>query len=181
LQSAVAEGTLGEPLDSAVFAADQGELEGPLKEGQNYVVFEVMKVTPEKVQSLDEAKSQISAQLAEQNKQQAFAAFVRGYGSTWKSRTFCATDYLIERCANFKSDGRPPEANEACFEANPKTPAEACPAPIPQVKPSQPGTVNPLNPEGQKLAQRPRPSKLEEAVAPEGEIPGGVVPGPPGE
>ncbi|HUC07942.1 MAG TPA: peptidyl-prolyl cis-trans isomerase [Solirubrobacterales bacterium] len=181
LQSGVAEGTLGEPLDAEVFAAEQGELEGPLKEGESYVVFEVMKVTPEKVQSLDEAKSQISAQLAEQAKQQAFAAFVRGYGSRWTSRTFCASDFLIERCANFESDGRPPEADEACFEANPKTPAEACPAPIPQVKPAQPGTVSPLNAEGQKLAQRPRPSKLEEAVAPEGEIPGGVVPEAAGE
>ena len=35
-----------------------------------------MKITPEKVQSLDEAKSQISAQLAEQAKQETFARFV---------------------------------------------------------------------------------------------------------
>jgi parvulin-like peptidyl-prolyl isomerase len=176
LQSGVAEGTLGEPLNAAVFAADQGVLEGPLQERKTYIVFEVMKITPEKVQSLDEAKSQISAQLAEQDKQQSFSAFVRNYGGKWKSRTFCASDYLIERCANFENDGRPAEANEACFEANPKKPAEACPAPVPQVKPAQPGTVTPLNPEGQKLAQRPRPSKLEEAAAPEGEVPGGVVP-----
>jgi parvulin-like peptidyl-prolyl isomerase len=181
LQSAVTEGTLGEPLDTAVFAASQGELEGPLKDGKGYTVFEVMKVTPEKVQSLDEAKPQISAQLAEQAKQQTFAAFVRGYGNTWTARTFCAADFMIARCANFEGDGRAPEANEACFEANPKTPPEACPAPVPQVKPAQPGTVSPLNREGQKLAQRPRPSKLEEALPPEGEIPGGVVPGAPGE
>ena len=184
LQSAVTEGsgTLQEPLEAAVFAAEQGELEGPLKEGKTYTVFEVMKITPEKVQSLDEAKSQISAQLAEQAKQQTFAAFVRNYGSRWKSRTFCAAGYTIERCDNFKSDGRPPESNPACFEANPKAPAEACSAPIPQVKPAQPGTVSPLNREGQKLAQRPRPSKLEAAAAaPEGEIPGGVVPGATGE
>jgi len=182
LQSGVAEGTLGEPLDAEVFAANQGDVEGPLPEGKTYVVFEVMKITPEKTQSLDEAKSQISAQLAEQAKQQTFAAFVRGYGTTWKSRTFCASGYTIERCANFKGNGRPPEANEACFEANPKTPAEACPAPIPQVKPAQPGSVTPLTPEGQKLAQRPRPAGAEEvAVAPEGEIPGGVVPGATGE
>ncbi len=178
LQSGVAEGTLSEPLDAEVFAASQGELEGPLQEGKTFVVFEVMKITPEKVQSLDEAKSQISAQLAEQAQQQSFSAFVRTYGSTWKSRTFCASDYTIERCANFKSNGRPPESNPACFEANPKAPAEACPAPIAQVKPAQPGTVSPLNREGQKLAQRPRPSGLEEgAAAPEGEVPGGVVPG----
>lgn len=179
LQSAVTEGsgTLQEPLEAAVFAAEQGELEGPLKEGKTYSLFEVMKITPEKVQSLDEAKSQISAQLAEQAKQQTFAAFVRNYGSRWKSRTFCASGYTIERCDNFKGDGRPPESNPACFEANPKAPAEACAAPISQVKPAQPGTVTPLNREGQKLTQRPRPSKLEAAAAPEGEIPGGVVPG----
>lgn len=181
LQSATTEETLGETLGPVVFAAPQGELEGPLNEGGTYTLFEVMKVTPEKVQSLDEAKSQISAQLAEQAQQQGFAAFVQDYGTKWQSRTFCASDYLIARCANYKGDGRPPEANEACFEADPKTPAEACPAPVPQVKPAQPGTVTPLNPEGQKLAQRPRPAKLEEAIAPEGELPPGVVPGATGE
>lgn len=177
LQSSVSEGTLPEPLGAAVFAAGQGELEGPIKEAQTYTVFEVMKVTPEKVQSLDEAKSQISAQLAEQAKQQTFAAFVRGYGGRWTSRTFCSSDFLTKRCANFKGDGRPPESNPACFEANPKTPAEACPAPIAQVKPAQPGTITPLAPEGQKLAQLPRPSKLK-AAAPEAAagLPPGVVP-----
>jgi parvulin-like peptidyl-prolyl isomerase len=180
LQSAVTEGTIGEPLDKAVFAAPQGEVEGPLEEEGSYTVFEVMKITPEKVQSLDEAKSQISAQLTQQAQQQTFAAFVRGYGSRWTSRTFCASDFTITRCANFKDEGRSPEANEACFEADPKTPAEACAAPVSQVKPAQPGTISPLNVEGQKLPQGPRPSKLE-AVAPEGEIPGGVVPGPTGE
>ena len=177
LQASVAEGQLAEPLGAEVFEADQGEIEGPLKEPTTYTVYEVMKITKEKVQSFDEAKPQISAQLAEQAKQEAFARFVRGYGSRWKSRTFCSSDFLDERCSNFKGDGRPPEANEACFEANPKTPAEACPAPIPQVKPAQPGTVSPLNREGQKLAQRPQPANLK-AAAPEGatELPPGVVP-----
>ena len=181
LQAGVAEGTLPEPLGAAVFAAAQGELEGPLKEGETYVAFEVMKVTPEKVQSLDEAKSQISAQLAEQAKQQAFTGFTRNWGSKWRSRTFCASDFTTPRCANYKASSRPAEADEACYEADPKKPAEACPAPVPQIKPAQPGTVSPLTPEGQRLAQGPRPSKLEEAVAPEGEIPGGVVPGATGE
>lgn len=184
LLSAVTEGsgTLKEPLEAAVFEAGQGEIEGPLKEaGGTYVAFEVMKITDEKVQSLDEAKSQISAQLAEQIKQRTFSAFVQGYGNRWRSRTFCAGPYTIPHCNNFKADGRPPEANEACFEANPKTKPEACPAIVPQVKPAQPGSISPLTPEGQKLAQRPRPSKLEAAAAPEAEIPGGAVPGATGE
>ncbi len=179
LQAGVTEGQLAEPLDAAVFAAPQGELEGPLEEAKTktYTVFEVMNITPEKVQSLDETKSQISAQLAEQAKQETFSRFVRGYGSRWLSRTFCSSDFLIKRCANFKGDGRAPEAEEACFEADPKTPAKACPAPVPQVKPAQPGTISPLNREGQKLAQRPRPVEAA-AAAPEGatELPAGVVP-----
>lgn len=153
-----AKGTAPEPLHEALFAAPQGEVEGPLKTTTGYEVYEVEKITPEKVQSLDEVKSQISTQLAEQSKQQVFAAFVRSYGSRWKSRTFCASGYVIERCANFKGTGRPAEANPACYEANPKAPAEACPAPITQVKPAQPGSISPLAPEGQKLAQRPRPA-----------------------
>jgi hypothetical protein len=186
LQSGVSEETLGEPLGPAVFAAEQGEIEGPLKEGKNYTVFEVMKITPEKVQSLDEAKPQISTQLAEQAKQQAFAAFIHGYNSRWGARTFCGSDYrgITERCANFKGSGRPPEANEACYEASPKTPAEACPAPVAQVKPAIPGTISPLTPEGQKLALRPRPAGLEEAApteGAEGALPPGVVPGATGE
>lgn len=183
LQSAVTEGsgTLQEPLEAEVFAAEQGELEGPLTEGKTYTVFEVMKITPEKVQSLDETKSQISAQLAEQAKQQHFAAFGRNFSSKWTSRTFCASGFTIPICANYKSSGRPAEADEACYEANPKKAPEACPAPITPTKPAQPGTVSPLNREGQKLAQRPRPAGLEETAAPEGEIPGGIVPGATGE
>ncbi len=179
LQSGVSEEALGEPLGAAVFAAGQGDVEGPLQEGKAYVVFEVMKVTPTKVQSLDEAKSQISTQLAEQTKQSYFQRFVRDWSGRWTSRTFCGTSFteLTERCSNHKGDGRPPEANPACYEANPKTPAEACPAIVPQVKPANPGTVSPLNREGQKLAQRPRPAGLEEAAGAEGELPPGIVPG----
>jgi foldase protein PrsA len=160
-----AEGTAPEPLHAEIFAAPQGEVEGPLKTSSGYDVFEVLKITPEKVQSLDEVESQIKTQLAEQKKQQTLTAFVRNYNGRWKSRTFCASGFKIERCNNFEGTGRPAEANPACYEANPKTPAEACPAVIAQIKPAQPGTVTPLQPEGQKLPQRPRPAGPEASAA----------------
>lgn len=177
LQAGLAEGQAPEPLNATVFETDQGELGGPVKESRGYVVFEVMKITPEKTSSLEEVKSQISTQLGEQASQQQFARFLRNYNSTWTSRTFCADEFAIERCANFKGSGRPAEADPACYEANPRKPAEACPAPITQVKPAQPGSITVLEPEGRKLAQRPRPAG-EEPAAPEGaELPPGVVPG----
>lgn len=181
LQSGIAAGGVAEPLDGAVAAAPQGQLEGPIQDSRGSLIFEVVKITPETVQSLEEAESQISAQLAEQGQQQRFARFLRGYTSKWRSRTFCAAEFATERCANFKSDGRSPEANPACYEANPKTPAEACPAPVGQVKPALPGSVTVLTPEGQKLAQRPRPAGLEAAAGAPTELPPGVVPEVPGE
>lgn len=156
--SAKGEGTAPEPLHAALFAASQGEVEGPLKTTTGFQVYEVMAITPERVISLEEAKAQISTQLAEQAKQATFTGFVRNFSSTWKSRTFCASDFLIERCANFSGDGHSPEANPACYEADPKTPAEICPAVVTQVKPAMPGTVTPLLPEGTKLPQHPRPA-----------------------
>lgn len=171
LQSGLTEGRLPEPLNKAVFAAGQGEVKGPIKGASNYTVFEVEKVTPEKVQSLDEAKAQISTQLGEQASQQRFAAFIRNYSSTWKARTFCAEDFLIERCANFEGSGHPAEANPACYEADPKSPPEACPAVVGQVKPAQPGTITPLAAEGQKLAQRPHPAGDESTTGGESAAP----------
>lgn len=177
LQSGVSEGQLAEPLNKAVFETEQGDLGGPVKEPRGYVVFEVATIKLEKTSSLEEVKSQISSQLEQQTSQQALSSFLRNYNSTWISRTFCADDFKIERCANFKGDGRSSEASPACYEADPKEPAEACPAPVIQVKPAQPGTVSVLQPEGQKLAQRPRPAG-EEAALPEGtELPPGIVPG----
>jgi parvulin-like peptidyl-prolyl isomerase len=177
LQSSVVEGQGSEPLNGEVFAAEENEVRGPLKESRGWVVFEVMTINKPKTSELEEVKSQISSQLSEQLSQQAFARFLRNYNGTWTSRTFCADDYLIERCANFEGDGRSAEADPACYEADPKKPAEACPAPVPQVKPAQPGSVSVLEPEGKKLAQRPRPAG-EEAPLPEGvELPPGVVPG----
>jgi parvulin-like peptidyl-prolyl isomerase len=179
LQTGLAEGQVPEPLNAPVFETDQGELGGPVKDSRGYIVFEVMKITPEKTSSLEEVKSQISTQLGEQASQQQFARFLRNYNSTWKSRTFCVSEVAktVERCANYKGTGRPSEADPACYEANPKKPSEACPAPITQVKPAQPGSITVLAPEGQKLAQRPRPAG-EEPAPPEGaELPPGVVPG----
>lgn len=181
LQEGVSEGGIPEPLSAAVFAAPQGEVEGPVKDSRGYIVFEVMKITPEKVQKLEEVKSQISSQLEEQASQQQVTHFVSNFHSTWISRTFCASEFKISRCANYKGNGHSPEADSACFEANPKKPAEACPALVPQVKPAQPGSISVLTPEGQKLAQRPHPAGEAAALPESTELPPGVVPGATGE
>lgn len=182
LQRGVGEGSLEEPLDAEVFAAVEGQLEGPVKTAKGFTVFEVQNSSPETVQELKTVEAQIKSQLAQQLEQESFSAFVSDFNTTWSARTFCADEYVNERCANFESSGHPSTAPPACYEAEPDGGRpEACPAPVFQLVPAQPGSVTPLAPQGNPLAQRPVPA----GGAPEGGgeeaagIPGaGAVPPP---
>lgn len=179
LQKGVAEGTLEEPLDRQVFATPEGAIEGPIKTPQGYTVFEVVSATAESVQELKAVEVQIKSTLTQQFEQEYFTNFVSSFSNQWTQRTFCAPDFLMERCANFESSGRPATAPEGCYEADPKGGRpEACPAPVSQLIPAMPGTVTPLAPKGEPLAQRPYPLDEPGAGAEEaaGGLPGGAVP-----
>jgi foldase protein PrsA len=191
LQSGLTEELLASQaeLKAAVFGSPTGVIAGPVDVEGNFFVIEVEKLNPEKVQTLAEVSAQIKSQLTQQVAQEVFSEFVAEYQSKWQSRTFCADDYVIERCANYVGSGHPASAPPACYEADPKggTPKE-CPAPVAQVAPALPGTTTVLKPQGERLPQRPRPEGLKEAaeegaVLPEGVTPGaaGAAPPPTGE
>lgn len=176
LQEGLSEEAVQEPLKAAIFKSAQGEVVGPVKFQKNFIVVEVEKLNPEKVQSLDEVSSQIKSQLTQQVQQTFFSEFVRNYTIKWESRTFCAPGFQIEgRCANARP-GHPSTAPPGCYEADPKTPATECPAPVIQTKPALPGSVTVLKPQGEPLAQRPRPEGLEEAGGEGLQLPEGAVP-----
>ena len=180
LQKGLQEGVTEEPLNAAIFSTPEGQVEGPIKDKRGYTVFEVENSTPESVQELKAVESQIQSTLAQQAEQEFFTGFVSTFNVDYTSRTFCAAGYVNESCANFKPDGHPSAAPPACYEANPKGGLpEACPAPVFQLVPALPGSVTPLEPKGEPLAQRPRP--MEEAgKGAEGasELPEGTVPPP---
>lgn len=155
------------PLKKAVFDTATGELVGPTEFQKIFFLTEVKKLNPEKVKSLAEVKSEISTQLTQQKQQGFFTEFVSAYQAKWTSRTYCGSDFQIERCANFPSAKRiekERESYKACYEANPKTPPTECPAPVGQIKPALPGTVTILKPSGEQLVQRPRPEASKEAT-----------------
>jgi parvulin-like peptidyl-prolyl isomerase len=178
LQKGIQEGVTEEPLDAAFFGTPEGQVEGPIKAQRGYTVFEVVNSTPESTQELKAVEAQIKSTLEQRLGQEYFTSFVSTFNNQWTSRTFCASDYTIERCANFEDDGRPASAPEACYEADPKGgPPEACPAPVFQLMPALPGSVSPLEPQGKPLAQRPvvKEEPGGAAEAPTG-LPGGAVP-----
>jgi parvulin-like peptidyl-prolyl isomerase len=155
------------PLKTAIFGAATGEVLGPVKFQENYVVFEVEKLNPEKVQTLPEVKAQIAAQLEEEAKKAFFEEFVTKFRGKWTSRTTCAAAFQIAQCGNYSSAKRIEKEREpykACYEANPKVAAKECPAPVTQSKPAMPGSVTVLKPSGEQLPQRPRPEGLKESA-----------------
>ncbi len=175
-RTGITKGLLEGDLDKAVFAAPNGQLEGPVKTPLGYYVFEVTKVTPAQTQPLSQAKDQIRQTLTGQIQQNYFSAFISDYRSKWTAKTFCAKGYLIDRCDNFVAP-RP-----VCTAAQAKQ--QGCPAPVTNIRPIAPGTALPLGLAPQGQVQRPHPPGL--GVAPAipglpGAIPGQGIPGaPPG-
>jgi len=178
LQKGITEEVLPPNLKKPIFKSATGELEGPVPFQGKYLVLEVEKIHPGKVQTLAEVKSEISATLTQQAQGKFFSEFLSAYGDKWQARTTCAAGHVLNRCANFKAAAHPSTAPAACYEANPKTPASECPAPVQQTTPALPGTTTALKPEGERLVQRPRPEEAkkggkaagaeEGAAAPEG-------------
>jgi parvulin-like peptidyl-prolyl isomerase len=171
LQKEISEEFLTGPLKKAIFTAKVGEVVGPVKQEKNYLLLEVVKLHEESVQPFAEVKSTISTQLTQEAEQKYFTEWVANdYQATWSARTQCASGFVIENCANFKTSSHPATANAACYEANPKKPAAECPAPVVQNQPALPGSVTAGKPEGERLPQRPRPEakskkEKEEAAA----------------
>jgi len=181
-QKGVQEGVLEEPLNEEVFGTAEGVIEGPIKTQRGYIVFEVVTATPEGVQELSAVESQIESTLAQRLEQEYFTSFVAEFSTEWTGRTFCASDYLTSRCANFEDDARPATAPAGCYEADPKGGRpDACPAPVSQLVPAMPGTITPLEPKGKPLPQRPLPLDEPGAGAEEAAgLPEGAVPPPTG-
>lgn len=164
LQKEISEEFVQGQLKKAVFGSATGEVVGPVNFQGNYFVVQVEKLNPEKIKTLAEVRSQISTQLTQQLQQEYFTEWVTGFRSKWTSRTFCASGFLVPNCSNYKGTGHPAGAPEACYEADPKTPATECPAPVEQIKPALPGSVTQLKPLGEPKVQRPRPEGSSESA-----------------
>lgn len=168
LQEGITEEFVRGPLKQAIFGGGTGELVGPVAYEGNNVVLEVVKLNPAKTKSLGEVKSQISQTLTQEMQQESFTAFINGYQTKWRSRSYCAAGYTTEQCANYKGTGHPTNANPACYEANPKTPATECPAVVTPTSPALPGSVSVTKPKGEPFPQRPLPESPGPAAGAEG-------------
>jgi parvulin-like peptidyl-prolyl isomerase len=178
LQPGVQEEFLPESLKGPIFGAATGELVGPLKVENTYLIVEVVKLNPAKTKSFAEAKAEVSATITEKKQEEVLAAFFRNLNSKWKARTHCARGFIVEPCINSAELTKNPEASPGCYEEHPKEPATSCPAPVLMNKPALPGTVSFAKPGGEPFVQRSLPPAAEEEAAAEAPAPEEAAPAP---
>lgn len=96
----VTKGQQEKALDDAVFKADKGNVEGPVKTQFGWYVFEVTKVTEQKQQSLDQAKETIRGLVKSEREQKALQDFIEDFREEFKDKTKCKEEYVVAECSN---------------------------------------------------------------------------------
>jgi foldase protein PrsA len=125
----VTEGTQEAALDSAVFKADKGDVEGPVKTQFGYYVFAVSKITEASQQSLEDATAQIKQIIAEENTTKALDSFAKTWEKDWKAKTECQDDYKTTLCENGPEATPTPTATAAGGATTPAPTATATATP----------------------------------------------------
>ncbi len=74
---------------------------GPFQAQGGYYLIQVEKVTPAETTPLDEVSQQIKQQLSQGVQQQAVSDLQADFLAKWVQRSFCASDYVMDQCANF--------------------------------------------------------------------------------
>jgi foldase protein PrsA len=87
-------------LNAAIFSAKLGQLVGPVKTTFGYELFKVGKITPGTTQPLAKASPLIKQEIIAQRQSATLASFVKRFEAKWKSRTTCASGYVVADCKN---------------------------------------------------------------------------------
>ncbi len=104
LLPAVSEGQQEKAFDRAIFEAQKGRIEGPVKTQFGWYVFKVEKVTKASQQTLEQSKETIKNLLRSQRQQKALDEFIKSFREDYKDQTDCADDYRVAECKNAPKD-----------------------------------------------------------------------------
>jgi foldase protein PrsA len=139
LLPAVSEGQQEKAFDKAIFAAEKGKLEGPVKTQFGWYVFKVEKVTKASQQSLEQSKETIKNLLRSQRQQKTLDAWIKSFREDYKDKTDCADDYRVAECKNApKDETNTGPASGGNPGATPQQPAAPTPTPQTPQQPQQP-------------------------------------------
>jgi foldase protein PrsA len=129
--ASVSKGQQDKALEEAVFAAQKGDLKGPVKTQFGWYVFEVEKITPASQQSLDQSRDAIKSLLEGQRKQKSLDSFIKDFRDEYKGKTHCADDYRVAECSNAPKDEATDTGPSQSAQPEPQSQTQTAPAPTP--------------------------------------------------
>jgi foldase protein PrsA len=133
LLPAVSEGHQEKAFDTAIFDAQRGKIEGPVKTQFGWYVFEVEKITKASQQTLEQSKETIKNLLRSQRQQKALDEFIKSFREDYKDETECADDFRVAECKNApKDETNTGPASGGNPGGQPQQPGEPAPTPTPE-------------------------------------------------
>jgi len=168
-----------DPLNTDIFDAPEGQVEGPVQTSVSAYAFQVDSITPGGTTPYEDAAGQIKQQLDQQAQQEQFASFLSDYRDHWVEQTICSDDFLTERCDNFKGNPAPcPDPSLTPEQQQQQLQQSGCPPPVLTTSPAPPGTITAFQQATGGLPQKPHPAGEDQAPTPT--LPGGATGAVPG-
>ena len=182
VRSGVTPDQFEDPLNTELFDASQGQVEGPVETTVSNYAFQVDSITPGEVRGLEDPAQegsdvtiadQIKQQLEQQAQQEQFSAFLADYRDHWVELTICSDDFLTERCNNFEGNPSPcPDPSLTPDQQQQQLQQTGCPPPVLTISPAPPGTVTAFQQATGGQPQKPHPAGEDQAATPT--FPGGA-------
>lgn len=170
-----------DPLNTDIFDAPQGQVEGPVTTSVSSYAFQVDTITPGGETPYDDVAAQIKQQLQQQAQQEQFASFLADYRDHWVEQTICSDDFLTERCDNFKGNPAPcPDPSLTPEQQQQQLQQSGCPPPVLTTSPAPPGTITAFQQATGGQPQKPHPAGEDQAPTPTLPGGGGTIPVSPG-
>jgi len=168
-----------DPLNTDIFDAPEGQVEGPVQTSVSAYAFQVDSITPGGTTPYEDAAGQIKQQLDQQAQQEQFASFLSDYRDHWVEQTICSDDFLTERCDNFKGNPAPcPDPSLTPEQQQQQLQQSGCPPPVLTTSPAPPGTITAFQQATGGQPQKPHPAGEDQAPTPT--LPGGATGAVPG-
>jgi foldase protein PrsA len=95
-------GQLPGPVGEAVFKSKPNNLVGPVRSASGFYLFEVLATYPAHHESLAQARSSISEELAAEQRERGPGRAYIEFATHWRSRTDCRPGYMVEDCNGYK-------------------------------------------------------------------------------
>lgn len=88
--------------ERAIDSAKPYTVAGPFVIGNDFWLYQVVKVIPARQQTLAEARQSIAGRLTGERRQAALATFFKAWRARWSAQTDCGAGYVVPGCRQYR-------------------------------------------------------------------------------